>query len=91
MLFRRDICACICDWSCLQTLPYNLKERIRKEMEGITLSSILTDIGSMFTSAIGWVGNVATTVAGQPLLLVWFLLPLIGLGVGLFKRLVSLH
>lgn len=60
-------------------------------MEGITMASILADIGTMFTTAITWVGNVATTVAGQPLLLVFFLLPLVGLGVGLFKRLVRLH
>lgn len=60
-------------------------------MEGVTLASILADIGTMFTTAISWVGNVATTVSGQPLLLIFFLLPLVGLGVGLFKRLVRLH
>ena len=57
----------------------------------ITLSGLLTDIGSIFTSAIGWVGSVASEVAGEPTLLLWFLLPLVGLGVGMFKRLVRLH
>lgn len=55
------------------------------------MSTLLTDIGSIFTSAIGWVSNVATTVSGSPMLLLWFLLPLVGLGVGMFKRLVRLH
>jgi len=44
----------------------------------------------VFTAAIGWVGTVAKTIAGEPILLLACVgIPLCGLGVGLFKRLLS--
>lgn len=44
----------------------------------------------MFTAAISWVGTVASTIAGEPILLLACVgIPLCGLGVGLFKRLLS--
>lgn len=60
-------------------------------MEGVTISTILSSVGDVFTSAIDWVGDVATTVTGNPILLVFAILPLVGLGVGLFKRLLSVN
>ena len=57
----------------------------------VTVSSLLTDVTSVFTSAIGMVGRVATTITGNPLLLVFAILPLCGIGVGFFKRLISVH
>lgn len=54
------------------------------------MSDILSAVGSVFTSAIGMVGEVASTVAGQPiLLLACVAVPLCGIGVGMFKRLLS--
>ena len=56
----------------------------------VSVSSLLTSIGSVFTSAISWVGTVASTIAGQPILLISCVaIPLCGLGVDLFKRLLS--
>ena len=56
----------------------------------VTVGSLLTSIGSVFTAALGWVADVATTIAGQPILLLACVgIPLCGLGVGLFKRLLS--
>lgn len=56
----------------------------------MTVASLLTSIGSVFTAAIGWVGTVASTIAGQPiLLLACVAVPMCGLGVGMFKRLLS--
>lgn len=56
----------------------------------MTVASLLTSIGSVFTAAIGWVGTVASTIAGQPILLISCVaIPLCGLGVGMFKRLLS--
>lgn len=55
----------------------------------MTVASLLTSIGSVFTSAIGWVGNVASTIADEPILLLACVgIPMCGLGVGLFKRLL---
>lgn len=62
-------------------------------MEGsatVTVATLLSSIGEVFTAAIGWVGTVASTIAGQPILLIACVaIPLCGLGVGLFKRLLS--
>ena len=61
-------------------------------MEGatVTIATLIESVGTVFTAAIGWVGNVATTIAGQPILLLACVgIPLCGLGVGMFKRLLS--
>ena len=60
-------------------------------MEGTTIATILKNVGDIFTSAVGWVGDVAETIVAQPILLVFALIPLVGLGVGLFKRLLSVN
>jgi len=69
------------------------------------MSGLLTNIGTVFTSAIGWVTTVANTIAGttttgtgseavttlnNPVLFLFCVaVPLCGLGVGMFKRLLS--
>ena len=54
------------------------------------MTEIIAAITSVFTSAIGWVGTTASTIAGQPILLLACVgIPLCGLGVGMFKRLLS--
>ena len=54
------------------------------------MTEIISAITSIFTAAIGWVGTVASTIAAQPILLLACVgVPLCGLGVGLFKRLLS--
>ena len=56
----------------------------------MTIATLLTSIGDVFTAAIGWVATVATTIAGQPILLLACVgIPMCGLGVGMFKRLLS--
>lgn len=60
------------------------------EAATVTVASLLTSIGSVFTAAIGWVGKVAEAIAGEPILLIACVaIPLCGLGVGMFKRLLS--
>lgn len=39
-----------------------------------TLSSILTDVGTVFTALIGYVGTVCTTIVNTPVLLISFCL-----------------
>ena len=54
------------------------------------MAEIISAITSVFTSAIGWVGTVASTIADEPiLLLACVAVPMCGLGVGMFKRLLS--
>lgn len=58
--------------------------------ESVTLASVMTNVGSVFTTVIGWVGTVASTIASEPILLLTCVgVPLCGLGVGMFKRLLS--
>lgn len=54
------------------------------------MTEMISAISTVFTAAIGWVGTVASTIAGQPILLLACVgIPLCGLGVGMFKRLLS--
>lgn len=53
------------------------------------MAEILTTVTSIFTAAIGWVGTVGETIVGTPILMIFCVLPLIGLGVGLFRRLMN--
>ena len=57
------------------------------------MSTLLTSIGSVFTAAIGWVGDVVEviTASGNELLLIFCIIPLVGLGVGLTKRLMNMN
>lgn len=55
-----------------------------------SLSSMIGNIGSVFEAAIGWVGTIAATVGKEPILFLACVgIPLCGLGVSMFKRLLS--
>lgn len=60
-------------------------------LEAATLSSIIADIGSVFTAAIGWVATVGSTITSTPILMLYAGIPLVGLGVGLFRRLLNVN
>lgn len=55
------------------------------------MDALLSTVTSIFTSAIGWAGTVGTTIVNTPLLLLFVVVPLVGLGVGLFKRLLFMR
>lgn len=55
------------------------------------MEAILGSIGEVFTAAIGWAGTVGTTITSTPLLMVFVSIPLVGLGVGLFRRLINVN
>lgn len=54
----------------------------------ITMTSIISSITEIFTGGISWLGTVSDTVSSNPLLLFGVLIGFIGVGVGLFKRLL---
>ena len=54
----------------------------------LTMATVLSTITEVFTAAIGWVGTVTETVAGNPLLLIGVVIGFIGTGIGLFSRLL---
>jgi len=53
------------------------------------MTELLATVGEVFTAAVGWVGTVASTISGEPLLLIGCVLGFIGVGVGLFKRMFN--
>lgn len=60
-------------------------------MEGtMTIASLMETMGTIFTTSIGWVAEVAEVVASQPLLLMGVIFGFAFVGVGLFKRLLSM-
>lgn len=60
-------------------------------METVTVATILTSIGSIVTAAVGWMQTAGTAIAANPLALTFILLPLMGAGIGLFKRIINLN
>ena len=55
----------------------------------MTMTSLLSTVTEVFTAAVGWVGTVADTITGEPLLLIGVVLGFIGVGVGLFRRMLN--
>lgn len=56
------------------------------------MSAILTNVSSIVTAAIGWMGDFVTaiTASGNEILLIFVIVPLVMLGVNLLRRMISL-
>lgn len=54
------------------------------------LSGFLSNVGSIFTTVIGWMTTIASTVASDPILLTFTVVALIFLGVNMYRRLLNL-
>lgn len=55
------------------------------------MSAFLTEIGTFFTQAITWMGNVLDVIVENPALLVLVLaMPICGFAVGLLNRLIRM-
>lgn len=60
-------------------------------VETVGLSSILNSVTTLFGTVMDMAGTVGTAVVDTPILLVFCLVPVVGLGVGLFKRLININ
>lgn len=63
-------------------------------MEGTTampISELMTNATSIVTPALAWVTQVVTTITSNPLLLLFAILGLVGLGVGLVRRILAVN
>ncbi len=54
----------------------------------ITMTSVISGITEIVEAGVQWVGSAADVVAGNPLLLFGVLVPFVGIGIGLLKRLL---
>lgn len=55
---------------------------------GYTIASMISDIGSFVTGAVSWVGEFVGAITGNPLILGFVLVALIGTGIGVINRLI---
>lgn len=55
------------------------------------MTGAITAITAVVTATVGWIGQYmgAITAAGNELLLIFFAMPLVGLGIGAIRRLVN--
>ena len=53
------------------------------------MGSLLADLGKVVTAVLDYVGDICTTIAGQPILLLTMGILLIGGAIGIFGRLLS--
>lgn len=58
-------------------------------MEASAMSNLLTNLATVVTEVMGWVGDVATTITGTPLLLLTTGFLVLGGAIGIFGRLLS--
>lgn len=56
-----------------------------------TVSTVVSAVTTLFSEAVDWVGDVAGVIMDTPILLAFVALPLVGLGVGLFMRLINVN
>lgn len=56
----------------------------------MTLATLLTNIGSIFTAMMGWVGDVLDVIAEQPILLLFVVGTFALVAVGVVRRLLRL-
>ena len=60
-------------------------------MAEVTMSAFLTEIGTFFTQAVTWMGDVLDIIVANPALLVLVIaMPVVGFAVGLLSRLIRL-
>lgn len=57
-------------------------------VEKVEMNIIIEAINKIFTGAMKWAETVGTTIVSNPLLLFGVVVGFVGLGVGLFKRLL---
>lgn len=55
------------------------------------MATVVTNITTLVTAVVGWIGQYmgAITAEGNELLMVFFALPLVGMGIGALKRLAN--
>lgn len=59
-----------------------------EETTAITISTVLTEVGNVVSSGIEWIGDYLTVITSNPVLLLFVIVPFVGLGIGLLRRLM---
>lgn len=54
------------------------------------METLIANITSLVSAAVGWIGQYVTAITGNPLLLIFVITAFVGLGVGLISRIIHL-
>lgn len=54
----------------------------------LTITNIMTSAGEVVTGAFGWVSTAVNAILSNPLILMCTLLPFVGLGITLVRKLI---
>lgn len=58
----------------------------------VTMTEIISSVTEVVTAAFGWMGTALAEITSEPVLLLFCVaIPLVGLGIGLVKRLISVN
>ena len=55
------------------------------------MAEMITTVSSIVTAAAGWAASFGEMIVETPILMLFVAIPLVGLGVGLFKRLLRVN
>lgn len=55
-----------------------------------TMATIVGDVGTIVTEAVGWIGEYAAAIVANPIIEMFVIVSFVGLGVGLINRLIRL-
>lgn len=59
------------------------------QLAEVTLATILADIGTFFTAAIGWLGTALDTIVGSPVLFIMVIaIPVSMVAIAILRRLI---
>lgn len=56
----------------------------------VTMATIMGDVGTFVTEAVGWIGEYVTVITSNPLIEAFVIVSFVGLGVGMIKRMIRL-
>lgn len=54
------------------------------------MANIVNDIGTIVGGAVDWMGDYLTVLYSNPIMMFWVILGVVGLGVGLIRRMIRL-
>lgn len=60
------------------------------EATAMTVSSFVAAVGTVFTAAVTWLGEVGQAIAADGILTTFVCISLVGLGVGLYRRMINI-
>lgn len=58
-------------------------------MESMTLANIISSVGEIVTAAMTWATSAVNFITSNPLILMFVLISLVGIGVGLVRRFLN--